>query len=129
MTSNADSRSGLKAEAQSENDERQEPTVQVLKALAHPIRLRIMQVLAEKSRFGIEEQSCCASQEVCVCRLNELFSISAPTLSHHLRLLREAGLIEGRRQGVWIYYYIRPGVLHSLAAELLALEPDRGGAE
>jgi ArsR family transcriptional regulator, arsenate/arsenite/antimonite-responsive transcriptional repressor len=128
VTSDENCRTGLQAEVLPESDERHEVTVQVLKALAHPIRLRIMQVLAEKRRFGIEEQSCCASQEVCVCRLNELFSISAPTLSHHLKLLREAGLIEGRRQGVWIYYYIRPGVLQSLAAELLTLEPDAGGA-
>lgn len=97
--------------------------VDVLKALAHPVRLRVMQILANKREFGMEEEGCCALQEVCVCRLNEQFDISAPTMSHHLKLLREAGLIESRRDGVWIYYSIRPGVLTDLARLLWSLEP------
>lgn len=95
--------------------------VDTLKALAHPIRLRIVQVLADKQQFGLDEESCCAKREVCVCRLNGLFDISAPTLSHHIRLLREAGLIEGRRDGVWIYYSILPGALDPLSRAIEAL--------
>lgn len=92
--------------------------VETLKALAHPIRLRIMQVLADKRQAGLDDESCCAEREVCVCRLNELFEISAPTMSHHIKLLREAGLIEGRREGVWIYYSIRPNALDDLLSAL-----------
>ncbi len=99
--------------------------IDVIKALAHPIRLRILEVLTDKEAFGVSEDSCCARQEVCVCKLNDLFEISAPTLSHHLKLLREAGLIEGRRDGVWIYYSIVPGPLSRLADLLLSFEPER----
>ncbi len=104
--------------AQEESDQ---ALVDTLKALAHPVRLRIVQVLADKQGFGLDEESCCAQKEVCVCRLNGLFDISAPTLSHHIKLLREAGLIEGRRDGVWIYYSIRPGALDALIRALEAL--------
>jgi len=95
-----------------------ERAVDLLRALGHPIRYRIMQLLADKERYGLEQESCCVSEEVCVCRLNEAFTISPPTLSHHLKLLREAGLIEGRRDGVWIYYSIRPEALEDLQAAL-----------
>lgn len=108
----------LPATTQEESDQ---ALVDTLKALAHPIRLRIVQVLADKQRFGLDEEGCCAKREVCVCRLNGLFDISAPTLSHHIKLLREAGLIEGRRDGVWIYYSIRPGALDPLSRAIEAL--------
>lgn len=107
-----------------EKDNASEAIVATLKALAHPVRFRILQLLANKESFGMRDESCCAKQEVCVCKINELFDISAPTLSHHLKLLREAGLIEGRRDGVWIYYAIRPGSLADLQAALALLEPD-----
>lgn len=95
-----------------------------MKALAHPTRLRILEVLADKQGFGLEQDSCCAKQEVCVCKLNDLFDISPPTLSHHLKLLRQAGVIEGRRDGVWIYYSISPGLFTRLAVLLQRLEPE-----
>ena len=93
-------------------------TVQVLKALAHPIRLRIMQLLADKRAFGLEDQSCCGTDEVCVCRITELFDVSMPTISHHLKLLREAGLVESRRDGVWIYYSVRTDALRDVVRML-----------
>jgi ArsR family transcriptional regulator, arsenate/arsenite/antimonite-responsive transcriptional repressor len=76
--------------------------VSILKALAHPVRLRIVQLLADKERLGLGEESCCAAMEVCVCRVNELFDLTLPTVSHHLKVLREAGLVETRRDGIWI---------------------------
>ena len=106
-----------------EDDPRTEVIVATLKALAHPIRFRILQLLADKKRFGMQDESCCARQEVCVCKINELFDISPPTLSHHLKLLREAGLIEGRRDGVWIYYALEQGSLAEARAALAALTP------
>jgi ArsR family transcriptional regulator len=106
-----------------ENDATTEVVVATLKAMAHPIRFRILQLLADKKRFGMQDESCCARQEVCVCKINELFDISAPTLSHHLRLLREAGLIEGRRDGVWIYYSLQRDSLTELQAALAQLTP------
>ena len=105
------------------DDDVTETIVATLKALAHPIRFRIVQLLADKERFGMQDESCCAREEVCVCKINERFDISAPTLSHHLKLLREAGLIEGRRDGVWIYYALQRGALDDLRAALALLEP------
>lgn len=93
-------------------------SVALLKALAHPIRFQIMQLLADKRRFGLDDVACCATEEVCVCRIKKMVDISAPTLSHHLKLLREAGLIEGRRDGVWIYYSIVPEALAEVTRTL-----------
>lgn len=95
-----------------------EDEVKILKALGHPIRLRILDVLANKAAFGFEDESCCAKSEVCVCKINGLFDVSLPTVSHHLRLLREAGLVTTRRDGVWIYYSLRREPLAGVAGML-----------
>ena len=60
--------------------------------------------------------------EACVCELTVGFDVSGPTISHHLKVLREAGLITGERRGTWVFYRIRPDALRS-ASQLLA--PDR----
>lgn len=93
-------------------------SVRTLKALAHPIRLGIVQMLADKRSYGIDDESCCAQSEVCVCKITDRFDVSMPTISHHLKLLREAGLVETRRDGVWIYYSLRREVLDEVAAIL-----------
>jgi ArsR family transcriptional regulator len=53
--------------------------------------------------------------KVCVCELLPLFDISQPTLSHHLKKLRDAGVIDSERQGLWAYYYVKPQALDELA--------------
>jgi ArsR family transcriptional regulator len=63
------------------------------KALGDPVRLQLMSMIASH-----------AGGEVCVCDLTPAFELSGPTISHHLRILREAGLIEADRRGTWIYY-------------------------
>lgn len=65
----------------------------VFKALGDPVRLLLLSRIA-----------CAAEDGVCVCDLTRGFKLTGPTISHHLRLLREAGLIDGRRRGTWIYY-------------------------
>lgn len=97
--------------------------VGILKALAHPIRFRIMLLLANTQGVSRDNPDCCDQREVCVCRINESFDITAPTLSHHLKLLREAGLVEGRRDGVWIYYTVRRGAQSTLREALARLAP------
>lgn len=77
------------------------------KALADPVRLRLLSAIA--SRGG---------GEVCVCDLSDGVAVSGPTVSHHLRVLREAGLIDGERRGTWVYYRVVPGALSGLAAVL-----------
>jgi ArsR family transcriptional regulator len=64
-----------------------------LKALADPTRLRMLDLLAQQSA------------PLCVCEVNEHFAQRQPTISHHLRILREAGLIECEKRGVWAYYW------------------------
>ncbi len=67
-------------------------TVDVLKSLADPTRLQIVGILRR------------ASQPVCICDLTATFNLSQPTISHHMARLREAGLIEVVRRGIWAYY-------------------------
>lgn len=72
----------------------------VLNALADPARLRIVSMLAAASEG-----------QACGCDLEEPLGLSQPTVSHHLKILREAGLIEGTRKGRWIYYRVVPARL------------------
>ncbi|GIJ10525.1 ArsR/SmtB family transcription factor [Micromonospora andamanensis] len=81
------------------------------KALGDPVRLQLMSMIASAE-----------GGEVCVCDLTPAFDLSGPTISHHLRTLREAGLVDSERRGTWVYYRARPQVLRQLAA-LLAVEP------
>jgi ArsR family transcriptional regulator len=71
--------------------EQAEKVAGLLKALADPIRLRLMSLIA-------------ASEETCVCDLTAPFDVSQPTISHHLRVLREAGLVDCERRGTWVWY-------------------------
>src|ERR1044072_1328748 len=77
----------------------------VFKALGDPVRLRLLSMIA--SRDG---------GEVCVGEMTPAFDLSQPTISHHLKLLRQAGLIDCERRGTWVYYWVLPGVLDQLAA-------------
>jgi ArsR family transcriptional regulator len=78
----------------------------VAKALGDPIRLQLVDVLRRHAG------------EVCVCELVPLFEVSQPTLSHHLSKLREAGIVDSVRRGLWAYYYVCPDALEELSAWL-----------
>jgi ArsR family transcriptional regulator len=77
-----------------------------LEVLANPIRFQLLAVLA--SNPG----------RVCVCDLEAIVPVKQPTVSHHLRLLREAGLVDSERDGVWAYYRVREGALRALSARV-----------
>ncbi|NUS34921.1 MAG: winged helix-turn-helix transcriptional regulator [Pseudarthrobacter sp.] len=77
----------------------------LLKALADPVRLRLMSLVASHE-----------GGEACVCELNDAFELSQPTISHHLKLLHEAGLLEREKRGVWVYYRARTEALQNLAS-------------
>jgi ArsR family transcriptional regulator len=77
----------------------------LLKALADPVRLRLMSLVASH-----------AGGEVCVCDLTEAFDLSQPTISHHLKVLHEAGLVDREKRGVWVYYRPRTESLAGLGA-------------
>ena len=83
----------------------QEQLAAAFKALGDPTRVGIVNRLAR-------------SGEVCVCVLTEEFDLSQPTISHHLRILREAGLVDGTKRGKWSYYSVRPETIASLATAL-----------
>ena len=84
-----------------------ERVVPLLKALADPVRLRLVSIVAA-SEGG----------EACVCDLNDAFDLSQPTISHHLKLLHEAGLLDREKRGVWVYYRVNAGALGDLASLL-----------
>jgi len=73
--------------------------------------------LADPTRVGIVNRLAAAS-EVCVCDLTSVFDLSQPTVSHHLKVLRDAGLVDSERRGLWAYYYVIPDTLEELAAWL-----------
>jgi ArsR family transcriptional regulator len=75
---------------------------EIAKALGDPIRLQLVDVLRKHAG------------EVCVCELVPLFDVSQPTLSHHLKKLREAGIVGSERRGLWAYYYVKPNALEEL---------------
>jgi ArsR family transcriptional regulator len=89
------------------DEERAAELAKVFKALGDPVRLRLLSMIA--SREG---------GEVCVCEMTPAFDLSQPTISHHLKLLRQAGLIDCERRGTWVYYRVLPGALDRLAGFL-----------
>ena len=82
---------------------------QVFKALGDPVRLRLL------SLIGAHQGG-----EVCVCELTDAFNLTQPTISHHLKVLREAGIITSERRGTWVYYRLVPAVLDRMGALLTA---------
>ncbi|MBK0866970.1 helix-turn-helix transcriptional regulator [Saccharopolyspora sp. HNM0986] len=80
----------------------------VFKAIGEPVRLRLLSLIASH-----------AGGEACVCDLTGAFELSGPTISHHLKILRESGVIDGERRGTWVYYRVRPETLR-LVSDALA---------
>ena len=78
----------------------------VAKALGDPVRLQLVDVLRKHAG------------KVCVCELVPLFDLSQPTVSHHLKVLRQAGIVGSEREGLWAYYYVIPDALKELSAWL-----------
>lgn len=79
----------------------------MFKALSDPIRLRLLSLIASH-----------AGGEACVCDLIGPFDVSQPTISHHLKVLREAGLVGSERRGTWVYYWVLPAALAKLSTLL-----------
>jgi ArsR family transcriptional regulator len=78
----------------------------VAKALGDPVRLQLVDVLRKDAG------------KVCVCELVPLFGLSQPTVSHHLKVLRDAGIVASERQGLWAYYFVIPDAPEELSAWL-----------
>jgi ArsR family transcriptional regulator, arsenate/arsenite/antimonite-responsive transcriptional repressor len=89
----------------------------VFKAIADPVRLRLLSLIASH-----------AGGEACVCDLTGAFALTGPTISHHLKVLREAGLVDSQRRGTWIYYRVQPDLLAQLSAVLVRNAPAAASA-
>lgn len=81
------------------------------KALGDPVRLRLLSLIAAR-----------AGDDVCVCDLTDSFALTGPTISHHLKVLREAGLVDCQRRGTWVHYWVIPDRLDVLS-QLLDTSP------
>jgi ArsR family transcriptional regulator len=86
----------------------------LFKAVADPMRLRLLSLIA-----------CHDGGESCVCDLLEAFDVTAPSVSYHLKILREAGVISSERRGTWVYYRVNPEVMARMSAVLV---PPTGNA-
>jgi ArsR family transcriptional regulator len=83
-----------------------ERLARVAKALGDPIRMQLVDVLRKHPG------------QACVCELVPLFELSQPTVSHHLKVLRDAGIVGSERRGLWAFYYVEPDALEELEAWL-----------
>jgi DNA-binding transcriptional ArsR family regulator len=79
----------------------------MFKALGDPVRLRLLSLIASHP-----------GGEACVCEISATFDVSQPTISHHLKLLRAAGLLDCERRGTWVYYWVIPSALRRLSSAL-----------
>jgi ArsR family transcriptional regulator, arsenate/arsenite/antimonite-responsive transcriptional repressor len=91
-----------------------EQVAPLLKALADPVRLRLVSLIAAS-----------AGGEACVCDLNDAFELTQATISHHLKVLHSAGVLDRDKRGVWVYYAVKPAALASMATlfDTAALTP------
>ena len=88
-----------------------------LKVLADPARLRLVSLIAAQPEA-----------EACVCNLTEPLGLSQPTVSHHLRVLHEAGVLDRERRGQWVYFKLRPEPLDLVSAALSSVKAKRRSA-
>ena len=79
----------------------------MFKALGDPVRLRLLSLIASHP-----------GGQACVCEISSSFDVSQPTISHHLKMLRSAGLLDCERRGTWVYYWVIPTVLQQLSSVL-----------
>lgn len=89
----------------------------MFKAIGDPVRLRLLSLVASHE-----------NGEACVCDISDTFDLSQPTISHHLKVLRGAGLLDCERRGTWVYYWVIPAGLQQLSAVLNAADPTTADA-
>lgn len=93
---------------------RTDPDVALLAALADPVRLSFVRQLVDNA-------------SVCACDFSECCTVSQPTISHHLKVLHEVGLLDREKRGVWVYYRARPDAMRAMGALFDAVvAPERG---
>ena len=103
-----------------------EQTDLIFKALASRQRREILVLLATGAGEG--DSRCCSADEVCACVFVERLGLGAPTVSHHMKALTDAGLVSCEKSGSWVYYRLRMDTIRRVADELTALIGCSGGA-
>jgi ArsR family transcriptional regulator len=93
----------------------------VFAALASRPRRQILAMLARGAGEG--DARCCGPYDVCACRFAEDLGLTAQTVSHHMRVLRDAGLVTSRKEGLWVYYRILPEAVQAVLDEIGSLRP------
>jgi ArsR family transcriptional regulator len=88
------------------NDDQAECIVVLAKALSHPVRVHIVDILSRQAK------------ELCVCEVEQLFSLTQPTISHHLKVLRQAGIVNVEQRGLWAFYSLKTHAFDALTALL-----------
>jgi len=88
----------------------------VFKALASSHRRAILEMLSQSDTEAVK--TCCAPEEVCACKISDRLGLSVSTTSHHMSVLREAGLVKARKDGIWTYYTLCRDVLNAAADQL-----------
>lgn len=96
-----------------------EQTDLIFKALSSKPRREILTLLATGGGEG--DARCCSPDEVCACVFVEKLGLGAPTVSHHMKALIDAGLVSGEKRGSWVYYRLRVDAIQRVSNELLAL--------
>ncbi|GGF40875.1 ArsR/SmtB family transcription factor [Williamsia phyllosphaerae] len=89
----------------------------MFKAIGDPVRLRLLSLVASHE-----------NGEACVCDISDGFALSQPTISHHLKVLRSAGLLDCERRGTWVYYWVIPAALQQLSAVLSSADSSAADA-
>ena len=101
-----------------------ETTLTRLKALADPARLQLVKILAEFPDPQVRSDPRCSLEHgICACHLEERLGLSAPTISHHLKVLREADLVEMVKLGKWTYYRLQARAMDELLGQMGQLRP------
>jgi DNA-binding transcriptional ArsR family regulator len=88
----------------------------VFKALASAQRREVLRILGDTAPQ--DGKACCLADEVCACKLSERLGLAPSTISHHMNILREAGLVTARKDGLWVHYTLRRDKLCAIAEEL-----------
>jgi ArsR family transcriptional regulator len=97
------------------------PPVQAPAVLPPETAVARFKALADHTRLGILALLSANDEAICVCELNEFFDLEQPTISHHLKVLRKAGLIASERRGSWAYYHLHPATAGWVQATLAGL--------
>lgn len=97
----------------------------IFKTLASRPRREILRLLATGA--AAQDERCCGSDEVCACVFSEKLGLGAPTVSHHMKALIDAGLVASDKRGSWVYYRLQPDAAQRISAQLTGLLADSKG--